>query len=70
MDLPCLGARSGPELVDEVDKVFEFDLAGRVDRDGLEGLADLVVGVLARGRFGLGVGGEGGQDGRLGQAAG
>lgn len=70
MDLPCLGARSGPELVDEVDKVFEFDLAGRVDRDGLEGFADLVVGVLAGGRFGLGVGGEGGQDGRLGQAAG
>lgn len=66
-DFTGLGVGAGPELVDEVDKVVEFDLAGRVDRDGLEGLADLVVGPFAGRGFGFRVGREGGQDGRFRQ---
>lgn len=63
-------ARARLEFVDEVDKVVEFDLARRVDRDGLEGFADLVVGVLAGGGGRGRLGGEGGEDGGFGKAAG
>lgn len=66
-DFAGLGVGAGSELVDEVDKVVEFDLAGRVDRDGLERLADLVVGPFAGRGFGFRVGREGGQDGRFRQ---
>lgn len=66
--LTGLGIGAGPELVDEVDKVVEFDLAGRVDRDGLERLSDLVVGPFPGRGFGFRVGREGGQDSRFRQA--